>query len=123
MAEFIVQNLCKDKPQEEGSRLFSDISFKLNEGDILTIKGPSGSGKTTILKCLAELIPFEMGGFTLNNQTPEQLTIPIWRSKVMYVPQRPAILPGSPRDFFEKVHKFSSNKKKELGDPVEIARE
>ncbi len=32
--------------------LFSDISFSLFDGDILTILGPNGAGKTTLAKCL-----------------------------------------------------------------------
>lgn len=38
----------------------SDISFTLNEGEILLIKGRNGSGKSTLIKTLCgELIPFD----------------------------------------------------------------
>lgn len=34
-------------------QLFSPVSFRLSEGEILQITGANGSGKTTLLKCLA----------------------------------------------------------------------
>jgi ABC-type iron transport system FetAB ATPase subunit len=48
-------------------------------------------------------------------------TVPIWRSRVMYVPQRPSVHPGTPLDFFNMVKKFASQKnKKKIDDPVQI---
>lgn len=34
--------------------------------------------------------------------------IPKFRTKVLYVPQRPALLPGTPRQFLQKIHEFAS---------------
>jgi len=36
--------------------VLDNISFEVNEGEILTILGPNGSGKTTLLKCLNKLL-------------------------------------------------------------------
>ena len=36
--------------------IFDNLSFEVDEGEILTILGPNGSGKTTLLKCLNTLL-------------------------------------------------------------------
>jgi len=53
-----VRNLIKtfdDKP------VINDISFKVNDGEILAIVGFSGSGKSTVLKLICGLIPSDSG--------------------------------------------------------------
>ena len=38
--------------------------------------------------------------------------IPTFRTRVLYVPQRPSLLPGTPRDFLDAISKFSSRNPK-----------
>jgi len=40
----------------QGKTILEDISFQLNQGDILCLLGPSGCGKTTTLKAIAGLL-------------------------------------------------------------------
>ncbi|KAL0091178.1 ATP-binding cassette transporter [Phycomyces blakesleeanus] len=105
---------------DDGRWLFKDVNIKLDKGDVLVLRGQSGAGKTTLLKALAELIPYTTGDSKLFGKTPDEYGIPQWRSHVMYVPQRPAIHPGTPLDFFEMIKKYSSQKGKTFGDPVKI---
>ena len=52
-----VVNLTKNFYNKEGEmQVLKDISFTLNEGEILSLLGPSGSGKSTILNILTNLL-------------------------------------------------------------------
>ena len=49
MAILEVEHICKSFEKTE---VLKDISFSLEEGQVLSIIGSSGSGKTTLLRCL-----------------------------------------------------------------------
>ena len=53
-----VKNLIKSF---EDKVIINDISFKVNDGEILAIVGFSGSGKSTVLKLISGLIPYDNG--------------------------------------------------------------
>lgn len=53
-----VKNLVKSF---EDKVVINDISFKVNDGEILAIVGFSGSGKSTVLKLISGLIPYDEG--------------------------------------------------------------
>jgi len=117
---FKLRDLCKLK--SDGTFLFRDISFSLKEGDILTISGPSGVGKTTLLKCIAQLAIYEEGDIYLNDKTPEEYGIPVWRTRVMYVPQRTPIMAGTPIEFYKKMSNFGAQRTIYHVDPIEISQ-
>lgn len=75
------------------------------------------------MKCIAELVPYDNGYCTLHDKDANHYTIPIWRSRVMYVPQRPAVHPGTPLDFFNIVKNYASQKNKKIDDPIKIGCE
>jgi zinc transport system ATP-binding protein len=43
----------------DGSRILSELSFNVEEGEFLTILGPNGSGKTVLLRVLLGFLPYE----------------------------------------------------------------
>ena len=51
------------------TRVLSDISFSLNEGETLAIIGSSGSGKTTLLRCLNFLERPDGGRIAVQGET------------------------------------------------------
>ncbi|KAG0304607.1 hypothetical protein BGZ98_005281 [Dissophora globulifera] len=109
------------KKTEEGEWLFRNIDLELDNG-VLTITGPSGVGKSTLLKCINQTITMDEGQVWLQEKTPDQWGIPAWRSKIMYIPQRAAIMEGTPLDFVDEVRKFGVHKtKNSVDDPVQIA--
>lgn len=63
-----VRNLSK---AFHGRTILKDISFILNDGDILTIVGPSGAGKTTLLRIIAGLEEKDSGQILIDGQKYE----------------------------------------------------
>lgn len=52
-----------------------DISFKLNQGDVLGIIGPNGSGKSTLLKVLSQITPPTRGEAVLRGRVGSLLEV------------------------------------------------
>ena len=52
-----------------GAPLLSDVSFKLERGDRMTLSGRNGSGKTTLLRMLAGETPVDAGDLVLEKGT------------------------------------------------------
>ncbi len=64
-----VSNMSKSfKTQKGYNKVLDNISFTLNEGQVLGLIGESGSGKTTIGKALIRLIPNYSGSVLLDNK-------------------------------------------------------
>ncbi|KAG9096613.1 hypothetical protein FRC06_008490 [Ceratobasidium sp. 370] len=89
--------------------IVSNISFEVQEGDVLVLQGRSGGGKSTILKALAHLNVYQ-GEILLHGKPPSKYTIPTYRTRVLYVPQRASLLPANPRHFLAAVNDFDSRK-------------
>ncbi|KAH6918556.1 ATP-binding cassette transporter [Coprinopsis sp. MPI-PUGE-AT-0042] len=92
---------------ENSQQIFDDLNLELNEGDILALRGRSGCGKSTLLKCISHLIQHK-GVIKFRGKTAKDLGIPNYRTKVLYVPQRPSLLPGSPSTFLQSILALSS---------------
>lgn len=65
MSFFEVKNISKTFNKIE---VLKNISFDLNENEVLTIIGKSGSGKTTLLRCLNYLETADNGEVLLENE-------------------------------------------------------
>lgn len=57
------QNLYKSFGKKQ---ILKDVSFKIDEGDILAFIGPNGSGKTTTIKLILGLQNIDKGKVTIN---------------------------------------------------------
>lgn len=59
------------------SKVLNQISFEINQGEIVGLLGPSGSGKTTLMKLLSSLLELQSGSIQfLNNQQLKSKDIP-----------------------------------------------
>ena len=77
--------------------VWRDVNFTVSPGSRLLIDGPSGSGKSLLLRAVAGLDPSD-GECRLHGKTPAEWSVPRYRSRVMYVPQRPSFAPGTVSD-------------------------
>lgn len=48
------------------NHVLKDISFELEQGEVLSIIGPSGSGKSTLLRCITQLETMDSGHVQVN---------------------------------------------------------
>ena len=73
-----LKNIKKNYDKKE---IIKDISFDVNENEIICIIGPSGSGKSTLLDIIASLSPLTSGKLEIDNNT-----------KISYMFQEDALL-------------------------------
>lgn len=66
-----------------GSDALTNVSFTVNEGNLVGIIGPNGAGKSTLLKSLLNLISRDKGEVQILGSSIKEM-----RTKVAYVPQR-----------------------------------
>ena len=105
-----------------GDRLaLNDVSFSVQQREVLGLIGPNGAGKTTLFECLAGLIPANSGTITF-----QEKTLPVTRRKeaLFYLPD--GILPWAEQtvswalQFFEKLYRTSKTKLSELIEPLRL---
>ncbi len=98
MATFEVKNLSLHYLTRFGAKVHavSDVSFEMNEGEILGIAGESGCGKTTLVSglmglCLPPLYPTSgdviVDGESLMGRTPAEIRENVLSRKVSMIPQ------------------------------------
>jgi ABC-type sugar transport system ATPase subunit len=65
-----ILNVTKEYTQNSSKPMVAvkEVSFKLKEGEFVSIVGPSGCGKTTLLMCIAGLMETTGGHILLNGK-------------------------------------------------------
>lgn len=66
-----VKNLSKAYGKHQA---LSDVSFRIDEGQIVGLMGPSGSGKTTLMDIISGLLYYKDGEVFIEGQPPNEKT-------------------------------------------------
>ena len=73
----------------------SNVSFSVNEGELIALLGPSGGGKTTLAALILGLLAPDTGTVRCGATDLRAVDPAAWRSRIAWVPQRPALLRGT----------------------------
>lgn len=105
---FSLENLGR---QIQNRWLWRNVSFELCSGDRLAVVGPSGAGKSLLLRSLAGLDPIQSGRIVFKQQPLEKWFMPRYRTEVIYLHQRPALLEGTVESNLQYVYKLSVHRR------------
>jgi putative ABC transport system ATP-binding protein len=81
--------------QLEKRWLWKNLTFSLSTGDCLGVVAPSGAGKTLLMRNLVLLDPIQQGHLLFKGKPPTDWTLPVYRTQVMYLPQRATAFEGT----------------------------
>ena len=75
--------------------LLTDISFSLQNKEMMAVLGESGSGKSTLIQILQKFYQPEAGSLEFNGRPLNNISTTVWRSTLGVVPQDVKIFNGS----------------------------
>lgn len=78
-----------------GRQILSEVSIRVEPGEIVSLYGASGSGKSSLLRCLNRLNEPPKGTVELFGQDITSLNVIALRRKVGMMFQTPALFPGT----------------------------
>ena len=103
-------------------KALNDVSFSVNEGEILGFLGPNGAGKSTLMKIITCFIPPTEGTVLVNGMDVREDSLEI-RKIIGYLPEHnPLYLDMYVKEylrFIAGIHKLS-NKKAKVADVVDL---
>ncbi|WP_372349962.1 ABC transporter ATP-binding protein [Streptomyces sp. KL116D] len=81
------------KRYADGTTAVDDLSFEVNEGELVTLVGPSGCGKTTTMKMVNRLIEPTEGRIFLDGDDISEIDPVRLRRRIGYVIQQVGLFP------------------------------
>lgn len=69
------------------TQLFKDLSFTVDQGQLVCITGDSGTGKTTLLRAILGFLPIDDGVISIDGEIINSMSAETFRRRMMYVPQ------------------------------------
>ncbi len=108
-----VDRISRRNPKSDGW-LIKDVSLTLAPGDRLGLVGPSGAGKTVLLRALALLDPLDSGTILWQGRAECGEGVPRYRTRVIYLHQRPALFEGTVEDNLRLPFGLSAHRDREF---------
>lgn len=84
---FVAQNISVSYGRK---KIINDISFDIQNGEMVGVLGENGSGKTTLIKALCGIAPYN-GSVMLNEKKTEALSVRDASKLINYIPQKTEI--------------------------------
>lgn len=110
----------KDLGCRVGDRwLWRGVSFALRRGDCMGLVAPSGAGKTLLLRQLVGLDPLPMGQVMFGGRSLADWNLPVYRTQVMYLPQRAIAFEGTVADNLKRAFSLAVHRSQRY-DPTPI---
>ena len=94
--EVVLQNVSFRYPASQIDALHVE-RVDIPAGKVTAITGPSGAGKSTLVDTVLGLLEPATGAVLVDGQPLEPAAMSSWRSRLGYVPQDQALLPGTLR--------------------------
>ncbi|XBW35787.1 hypothetical protein QEN19_001359 [Hanseniaspora menglaensis] len=80
------------------TKIFKELSFKVNKGESIALVGPSGCGKSTILKLISKLQDSSNGIIKINNFNISEWDITALRQYIVFLEQKSLSFKGTLRE-------------------------
>lgn len=96
-----LQDLCYS--YDDRSNALTDVSIRINKGDVIGVIGPSGSGKSTLVDLLLGLRRPTEGAYLVDGRPQHELDPESWYRLTGLVTQEPQLIEGNVR---ENIHFF-----------------
>ena len=87
MSDFSISNITAGYGKEI---VIENISFDINEGELIGILGANGSGKSTLVKAICNILSHE-GNVTIGGEVVEKLKVANVANLISYIPQHSGI--------------------------------
>lgn len=78
----------------QDKKVVDNLSFRINQGELLVLVGPSGSGKTTTLKMINRLVELDEGEILIKDRSIKAYNLRELRLNTGYVLQQIALFPN-----------------------------
>lgn len=99
------------------SQLLHPVSFSICENNLIICQGNSGSGKTVLLRGIAKLDDHQ-GDVLWNGESVVNEQIPLFRTQVMYLPQRPMMPDGTVREALQEPFGWHAHREKRYDEAI-----